>query len=161
MNLYRTKRVLWLASVLLGAGAILAGLLGAFGPLQIGGGPTDARGATGESDRADSAEEAGVPLKHYEVIWQRNLRRPIFDPPPVIRVKVSPPKPKLKVRLVGTVLEPGFTYAIFTDSGGKTVLKRIGESIQGARVESISDGRVTVALAGRTLILKVEKKKGS
>lgn len=155
MNLYRTKRVLWLASVLLGAGTILAGLLGAFGPLQLGGGLTDARGGTPAADRADSAAEAGLPLKHYEVIWQRNLRRPLFDTPPA--AKAAPSKPKLSVRLVGTVLEPGFTYGFFMTADGKTVLRRVGEKVAGAKVMSIADGEVTVLLAGETRTLKVEK----
>lgn len=101
------------------------------------------------------------PLKAYAVIYRRDLRKPLFDPKPVIPLTIEPPRPKLAVRLVGTAVEPGFTYGLFRTKSGRTELVSVGQKIEGAEVVSVGDGTATVKFAGELITLKVEPKEGN
>ena len=98
------------------------------------------------------------PLADYAVIYRRDLLRPLYDPKPVVKVVVKPKPPKLPVTLVGTVLEPGFSYGMFRTRDGKTKFVRVGQQIGGAEVLSIADDRVTMKYQGRQVVLAVQKK---
>ena len=98
------------------------------------------------------------PLAAYGVIHQRDLNRPLFDPPPAPVVKVEPPPPQLTIRLIGTAVEPGFTYALFRTSSGEERLVRVGEVLEGAEVTAVGDRTATVKFHGRLLKLEVEAK---
>jgi len=121
--------------------------------------------AVGEMPRTDAASPVAegpsaprlAPLDTYRVIYQRDLNRPLFDPPPAPVVRAAPPAPQLTLRLIGTVVEPGFTYGVFRTSGGQEKLVTPGETIDGAEVMAIGDGTATVRSHGRVLELKVEK----
>jgi type II secretory pathway component PulC len=112
-------------------------------------------GPTGTGTRTDPDR----PLDHYAVIWQRPLRRPLYDPKPVVEIKAKAPEPMLAIRLRGTVIEEGFSYAILTDAKGKVVLARVGRTVGGAQIKSISDGSVQVLFAGKLRTLKIQKPK--
>ena len=154
MNAYRVKTVLWLASIALAALVVLAAVRLALWPVRIG--ATNPQAAPSRDVEASGAGNEAHPLEHYAVTWQRDLRRPLYDPPPIVAPKRA--RPELKIRLTGTVVEPGFTYALFATGDGKTVLARVGQKVEGAEVKSISDASVTVLFAGEMLKLKVQKK---
>ena len=108
---------------------------------------------------ADAAAPAARPLADYQVVWQRNLLAPLFDPTPEAAAKAAPP-PKLPVTLLGTVVEPGHTYGMFRDKEGRTRFVRVGQSVDGAEVRAITADGATVLFAGREMTLKVETKDG-
>lgn len=115
--------------------------------------------ASVESPVADNnaVEPAARPLKDYEIVWKRNLLAPLYDAAPVVAVKAPAPPPKLPVTLLGTVVEPGHTYGMFRDKDGRTKFVRVGQSIDGAEVKTITGDGATVLFAGREITLKAEK----
>lgn len=98
------------------------------------------------------------PLELYAVIYERDIRKPLFDPKPIRTVKVEPPKPKLTIRLIGTAVEPGFTYGLFRTKSGESKLVSIGQTIGGAEVTAVGEGTATVKFHGELITLKVESK---
>lgn len=97
------------------------------------------------------------PLQSYAGIYKRDLRKPLYDPKPKAVIKVAPVKPKLTIQLLGTVVEPGFTYAILKDSKGKTKFVSVGQSLDGAELKSISAKSITVIFNGEEQILSTKK----
>jgi len=156
MNVYRLKLPLWLAAGLFGASAVAAALWAVFWPVEAGA-PELLASASGRAV-AEESPEIRRPLEDYAVIWQREVRAKLYEQTVITPPAPPPPRPKLDLKLAGTMVEPGFTCATFIDAAGKTHLKRAGETIAGARVKSISDGSVTVIFAGTELTLKVERK---
>ncbi len=106
---------------------------------------------------ASSANETQPPLEEYAVIYSRDLRKPVFDIKPPDPIKVEPPKPKFKATLTGTVLEPGFTYALFRTSSGEDKLISVGQSIEDAEVTAIESETVTLNFHGDVLKLTVKQ----
>jgi len=150
---YRQQRKLLLAAnVILGAG-IVGCLVGFLFPAGI------KETAMPRSSRYDMRENelpaTMKPLKDYDVIFARDLRKPLYDPKPVEVVQTPPPKPPLTVDLVGTVLEDGFTYAILKNRSGQTSFVSIGESLDGAEVTKIEKDSATVQFGGESIVLKV------
>jgi hypothetical protein len=94
-------------------------------------------------------------LQAYTTTLERHLRRPLYDPEPIVQETPPPPKPVLQARLLGTVLEPGFTYAIFRDASGEQKFVSAGQSIEGAEIMSIEDGQATVRFNGESVVLLV------
>ena len=89
------------------------------------------------------------------VIARANLRRPLFDaPPPVI---TPPPPAAIPLRLTGTIVEPGFTYATFRTNGGETRMAKPGDVVDGVEVIAVTESSATVRFAGRQSTLAVEK----
>lgn len=160
MDLYRIKALLWrLAAVLAAATAASAAAM-ALWPMNM----TGSGGASAGSPTtlpADAEGEGDRRLDHYAVLWQRPLRGPLYDPPPVVVVKVPPPEPKFEYKLTGAVVEEGFSFATFADGRGKTVLRRVGQAIGEAEVKSISADSAEVLLAGKLLTVPLEKPKSS
>ncbi len=104
-----------------------------------------------------TARPAAGPLADYAVIYQRDLLRPLYDPKPVVKVTPKPQPPKLPVTLVGTVLEPGFSYGMFKTRDGRTKFVRVGQAVEGAELLAITDNEATVKFGGREIVLKVQK----
>jgi len=101
------------------------------------------------------------PLSVYVSAAQRDLRRPLFDPPPVpTQISRVPDKPRLALKLVGTAVEPGSTYGLFIDRSGKTKFAKVGEILDGAEITTINDGTATVLYHGETITLEVPEKGG-
>jgi hypothetical protein len=156
MNVYRLKAPLWLAASAFAVAAVGVVLHAALWPVE----PPARQSVTVPASPADpdAGAEQDRPLDYYAAIWQRDLRAALYEEPKVVPPPPPPPTPKLHLKLTATMVEPGFTYASFTDGAGRTHLKRVGEVIEGAQVKSISDGSVTLILAGIEVTLKVEKK---
>jgi len=138
--------------------------------------PTHMTEQVGEPLAETAAETTTIATADFDALWDRPLRRPLYDPPPppqpapvVKRPKPAPrkteprpsPPPKLDMRLVGTILESGRSMAIVADAAGKIDLKGAGETLdlepEGVRVESINAESVTVSHNGREQMLKITK----
>lgn len=152
VNLATTKRMLKFGSGLLAvASAIVIIQTAAYRPSPAG----PAAQAPTPSSGPNPCASQPANLDRYALIWQRELRKPIFDAPPAAAAS----RPQLALKLLGTVVEPGYTYGMFTTAKGEQQLVGVGQRIDGAEVKSIEDGSVTVLFGGETLTLKVEKDK--
>lgn len=85
------------------------------------------------------------PLDAFKTAWNLELQRPLYDPPPVV-VELKPPPPPTPpaVRLSGTFIEPGNSRALIQDRSGATRVYRIGEVVDEAKINSITDEGVVV-----------------
>ncbi len=152
------KRLLWLASLLLVAG--LAATVWTTFRLPLASLKAGPDGGDRPSAAGSAAIAARPPLAHFAIIYERSLRKPLFDaPPPTPLAAPPPPAPKLTVTLTGTVIEPGNTYALFKDQGESVKLVGVGETIAGAEVLQITEGSATVRFNGQEMTLTVAKPK--
>jgi len=117
------------------------------------------------ADRTADDETAAQPARHhlsdYAVVYERNLLAPLYDAAPAAVVAREAPPPRLEVRLEGTAVEPGFTYALVRTKDGKTRFVSVGQTVAGAEVVAIGNGQATFSLGGRQVVLKVEKKEAA
>lgn len=112
--------------------------------------PTTTSDATAKIDFA-------VPLQQTLVDVVKRPPKPAprkVVPPPPPR-KVTPPpvkKPRLDWTLVGTVIDGDQSIAIFSDSSGKTDVRRVGETVElspsGVVVRQIDSDEVTLEMRG-------------
>jgi hypothetical protein len=103
--------------------------------------------------------KATGPAGNCAVIYETNLRKPLFDPAPVVAQPVAPPPPpKLEVILTGTAVDPGSTYGLFKLKTGEVKLVSVGELVEGAEVLAIDERSATVKHFGQTITLKVQGK---
>ena len=158
------KRSLWAVNLLAAAGIGLCVWAAVALPLTVAPGDLAEGDAVAKANPGDPQRiDAPRPLDDYRAIYQRDLRKPLYDPKPVEvkRPKPPPPKPerKLAVTLVGTAVDPGSTYGFFRDKGGKVSLVGVGEKIADAEVSEISDGTAVVRFDGRVITLKVPERK--
>lgn len=157
MNLRTARRWLWLASGLLAAGLAASTWALLLAPLE-----TSEVSAASSRHRSHSlletASPAARPLAAYTVIHHRPLRKPLFDPKPKAEVKAKPKPPELQATLVGTAVEPGFTYGLFQTRDGQTHLIRIGQTVGGATLTAVTKTSATVTLKGHTLTLTIQSR---
>jgi hypothetical protein len=151
------KRLLWTLVAALGAGTAAAAVLPLALPLAVSDSaatPADdsGRGATAEGT---GSGKAGLTSAELAVIHERPLRRPLYDPSP--QPEPEPEQPKLEIELIGTAIEPGFTYAMFRTSGGEQKLVRIGDRIEGAELLSVRSGEADLSFHQETVTLRLEK----
>lgn len=99
-------------------------------------------------------------LDQFEALWALNLQQPLYG----ASVPVTPTTPAkqpmpLSVRLAGTVVEPGHSVAIFV-SGGKIILKGVGDQIDQAEVLTITAHGVSLRHRGKEvdLNMRIENK---
>lgn len=155
MTLRQRKHVLWTLNAALAAALAVCVAALAFSPLDAG--PADAgnrgRPTTGPKDE----QHKTGPMSAYAGIYRRDLRKPLYDVKPAPVVKPAKPKPRMTVTLVGTALEPGFTYGMFRTKSGATKFVSVGETIEGVEVLEISEGSAKVRFAGEVLTLKTSK----
>ena len=110
------------------------------------------------------AMEPNLPaLAELELLCQRDLQRPLFDapPPPPPVAAPPPPPPSLPFKLAGTVVELGHCRAMLQQPDGSIQFKAVGDIVAGAQIMQIARDSVTVKYAGRSMVLKLEKKEGS
>ena len=92
------------------------------------------------------------PLNSFRTLWSQPLRQALYDPPPPPPAPAAPPPP-LRIKLLGTVLEPGRSEAIVMDSAGVTHMLRKGAAIEDASVQTIEDTHITVLYHNQLLTL--------
>jgi hypothetical protein len=100
--------------------------------------------------------ESPLSANDYSIIYQIDLRQPLVDPPPAAAPAPTQAQVTVPVRLVGTVVEPGFSYAMLRNSAGEVKTVGVGESVDGVEVVSIVPGSAVVRYSGQTATLKVE-----
>ena len=158
MTLRQRKRMLWTINVALATAIVVTVAAAALLPLAAA--PQDA----GPNDPAKGEAKVQAPrtgpLEAYAGIYRRDLRKPLYDVKAVPAITPPKPKPKMTVALVGTALEPGFTYGMFRTKSGQTKLVRVGETVEGVEVLQIAQESATVRFAGEVLELKVPKRGG-
>jgi hypothetical protein len=165
MTVRQRKRVIGLVAGLVGlAGlAVLVGAVAA--PLETaapgpapqppaGGPPTDQRGA-------DQTPDASRPtLGELARVSAMDLRRPLWDPPATAAAAPNAASAvPMTVRLVGTIVEPGHSMAVFRKADGSFELCAQGESVTDAggavTVTAVAPEKVTVEYAGQAQELAV------
>lgn len=96
--------------------------------------------------------------------WERQLRRPLFDPPPVVAVVVKPPPQPLRVKLLATMVEPENSTAMLKHANGKVVFCKAGDSLgadeAGTEILKIETGSISVRRGQELLRLTVEGANG-
>ncbi len=152
MNVGRTKLVLFsTAAALLAAGG-LAVVAAARWPLAeadkvVGNGTVAIIGATSNDP----------PLSSFAPAWSLDLRRPLSDAATPATSPSDTVAGTLPVRLVGTILGPSRPRGIFISVLGQMEMKAVGEKAGGAEILSIDERGATLSIAGRPVILKIEK----
>jgi hypothetical protein len=176
MRLKTTKRLLNLCSLLvLGA----SGAVGYWGTLPISG--IDDEPATSETTSSTASltgrttslagrtKTPGMAMPGAGPIgattnWARPLRRPLFDPPPPVRVVAKPVPQPLRVKLLATVIEDENTTAMLRLASGQVVFRKVGESLApddpNAAIDKIEIGAISVHRGEEKLRVSVEGTNG-
>ncbi|MCK4601611.1 MAG: hypothetical protein KAU28_04045, partial [Phycisphaerae bacterium] len=153
MNLRTQKNLLLVAAAVMAVASVACLATAVLLPPSV---PQTTPTGGGTAPSAVTGAGKPEPLNAYAAIWQRDVRKPLEDPE---ALKVQPPKPPpVPVVLIGTVVEPGFTYGLFQTKKGEQKLVRAGESIEGAEVTVISEGSAQVRWHGKLITLKVKAK---
>ena len=119
------------------------------------------RANTSDDTSKTPAEVHPLPSrKDLQEVASRRLRDPLFDPPPQPVEKPKPPPPVvLPFKLVGTMIEPGQSLAVFHDRAGQVELRAEGETIDGTtngpKVIRIGADSVDIEHHGKQIVLKV------
>jgi hypothetical protein len=99
-------------------------------------------------------------LSDFAKVWDINLQRPLIDhPAPAVAAPAAPivARPPVGVKLIGTVIEPGHSVAIFIRTDGKTEVKAVGESVAGDQVLEIKPESATLRHGTDSVVLQREK----
>jgi hypothetical protein len=103
-------------------------------------------------------EVAGNGPNESEAVFERQFRRPLFDPPPKTPEPVveKPPTPP-PVRLVATMPEPGGGHAMLADMKGAISVRRVGqEMIAGGSsvvIKEVASDKVVLLFENRLVTL--------
>ncbi len=164
MTTHRLRIILWTcAAVAIGLAAMLI--------QQTAADPAAMAPVTGDpslsSGRASaSTQKRNTPVTPAAIaqVSRLDLRRPLFDPPPVA-VEAKPvvrSTSRMSLRLVGTINEPGHSMAMLGGAGDGIQIKSVGESVDlsgsPAQVLSIETDRVRVRYLGKEHELVMEEK---
>jgi len=131
-------------------------------------GPDSEPDGTRAASMVSRAAKAALPsLQQFQQVWRKPLRRPLFDPPPAAtaaRTSTPPPQAPLRIKLLGTVLEPGQSMAMFAVPPGTITIKRVGEAIgeapNQAEIMDIQTDRAVLRCQGQTMTVEIEGTKG-
>lgn len=156
MTPHKRKNILLAASALLGVAIVASIVLGVALPLVP---PPSQTITKPRPSGANRQATKPATLDRFAVIYQKDVRRPLFDPKPVVyQPPPPPPPPKPTAKLVGTVADPGFACAIFRSGSGEDKVVPVGQTYEGIEVLEVKDTEAKVKFAGLPLVLKVEKK---
>lgn len=111
-----------------------------------------------ETQGLNQAQTPSIPsAAQWTALGELDLRRRLFDPVAVVREEPPPPPPPpMTVRLVGTIVEPGQSLAIFTTRGGSTQIISPGQTLEDITLLEVEAKQVTIQRFGQTLTLKLE-----
>jgi hypothetical protein len=176
MRLKTTKRLLNLASLAVLASACAVGYWG-FMPCADPNNTANESTATDSPISGTSKKLTATPLGASPLAaqvggtasapanWGRPLRRPLFDPPPVVAIVVKPPPQPLRVKLLATVVEPENSTAMLKHANGQVVFCKVGDSLgadeAGTEILKIETGSISVRRGQEQLRLTVEGVNGS
>jgi len=156
-TLGKWKRLLLAADAALAVAVVVSVAALGLWPLAVGAEP--ARPSNDRTVLLAADRNLPGPIGDYAVIYRRDLRKPLYDLKPTPRVKNPPNRPKLTVRLMGTVSEPGFAYGLFRTKSGRDELVAVGQTVDGAQVVAIANGSATLKFHGELITLTSQKKK--
>jgi len=155
MMTQRSRKLLIVSiNAVLGA-AIMGTVALALWPVEIAASPQAQSWRTPTTSKTPG--RAYRPSDAYAAIYQSDLRKPLFDPPATEATPIAKPAQPMPLRLIGTVMEKGFTYAVFKTLTGDTKTLGIGESLEGVEVVSVDATSATVRYAGQSSTMPVEK----
>lgn len=130
--------------------------------------PEPSRPAATREAKPPATASAAVPtLDEFARVWQKPLRRPIFDPPPTAPpIATSEPKrAPLNIKLLGTAIEPGESLAMIATPPNTLEVRGLGDTIgEGANqleVVEIMPDRVVLRRQSERLVLEIEPRKGN
>ncbi len=92
-------------------------------------------------------------LSDLAVIWQRDLRQPVVDPP--AEKPRQEKKQRLAIQLLGTAVETDRQYGVFRLSDNRTVVRAVGDEVDGFEIIQISRGRARLRNCQRECELRV------
>lgn len=94
-------------------------------------------------------------LKDFRKVWSIPLQRPLIDPPVAKETKENP-KPRLDLKLLGLIYEPGEERAIISINNNSNRMVSIGdvffEGDYRIEIKSITEDDLTVDYCGDLLI---------
>ncbi len=121
-----------------------------------------------KEEKSQKRVEADTEKPHssdYKVIATRNIFKAVLQAPDTQQIKSEEENLKetrLKLSLLGTSTgDQEYARAIIVDENKKKQqLLRVGDPIQGARIEKISRGRVVLKVNGKSEVLIIKERKG-
>jgi hypothetical protein len=153
MNLYRLKTLLWTVNALLLAGALLAFIAAAWWPFRL---PQRVEMSVAAAPAAADHAHVTPPLETFAPLWDRDFQQPLFDGQPVAQAVTAFP-----ATLTGTIIEPGFSRAVFRLDSGGTQMHGVGGAVAGAEVLEIAADRVVLRFQGERMTLQPNPKASS
>ena len=145
MKLHTRKRLLNTLSV----GCLAAGVVAIAAALTAPALTLDDSASVSNSQSQSQTAAAGTASVDVKLpSWNRLLRRPLYDPPPVPK-KVVKKKPRpITVRLMGTILEAENSQAFVKMANGSVELRRVGDQV----TSDPRDGQVAQIMASEIVI---------
>jgi hypothetical protein len=153
VNMSRRPTLVTLVCIALIAGGVACVLLGIITPLD--------RPQINPSSATEHPSRRAVPtpaLSDFEPLFALDLRKPLVDSPKIDpAAEALTTDSPLPIRLSGTIIEPGRDIAVFSTGLSKTVLRHVGDDVNGAEVLTITPDSVTLRYQGQLRQLKLEK----
>ena len=151
----RLNLLLWLATAAFAAGTLVVAAWAVFAPYA----EPVAPGLQVRAGVPAPAVAPDPPLAAFEEVWDADLGGPLVPPPPPRAAPLTQPAvataPPPPMRLIGTIVEPGYSVAVFAGPDGRVEQRAVGEKAGGAEVLRIESGAVTVRHNGAPLVLPV------
>jgi hypothetical protein len=122
-----------------------------------------AKSAVARAAATAGRKESGLASEQF---WQRRLQGPQsvaarIIPPPKVKavVESSSSSVDLGIRLVGTMFEPGFSFATLVDRDGRMDTQKVGQELglepSGVKLTEIAPSQVKIVFEGREQSLKM------
>jgi hypothetical protein len=153
MTAARRKIAMRVTAAAIAAAGIALVVAGAIAPPGIDT-PSTPAGATTKPAAATQPRQA-VDLSEFLDV---DLHRPLVDAkPPTTSPAAANPDPLQGLRLVGTVMETGHCFAVFTTTAGKTEIVSVAQPAGGGTLTAVAADSVTLRVAGRSVVLHAVK----
>lgn len=117
--------------------------------------PDKTRAETASSANAEQPDNQASPsptltTTSFASLWERPLRRVLYDPPPPPKPEPPPkrPPPRIQVKVLATMIEASQQTAMIQLNGGAVVFRKVGEAVspdhESATIEDIKPGAVVI-----------------
>lgn len=153
MNVRRTRILLWSTAAAFGAASLGIVVVGLQLPYAQPAPPANSQAGGAAASSPD--DRPRLEPADFRDHWALDLHRPLYDPPP--REPAAPAPPRLRLELLGTIVEPGDARALVRTSDGQVSFKREGDTADGARIEVIQETRIEVTYNDETIALSLDE----
>lgn len=157
VNLRTRKRLLWLAALVMGAGALAVVVAGLSIPIAVDAAAAPRPHAPESAPVPDEGRPGQLTLAELEELSGTDLRRPLYDAPS--SQSAGDPAAAAPVKLVGMVNEPGHSMVILQKADGSMATCAQGETLDDApgpvTVVEIGARKVTIRCRGNVYELPV------